>query len=86
MKSKKIFILTIFIGLAFGLVDSQSQTSSEQIQETIDLLRNKDPDIRKKAVMDLGELRDGYAVRGLINTFQDSEESIREEVSEALCK
>ncbi|MEW6088423.1 MAG: HEAT repeat domain-containing protein [bacterium] len=86
MKSKKIFILTLFFGFLFGLGDSQSQTTPEKMQETIDLLKNRDSNIRKKAVMDLGELRDGRAVKSLIETFQDSNENIREEVSEALCK
>lgn len=86
MRSKRIFILTLFFGLLFGPGDSQSQTSSEKIQETIDLLKNRDSNIRKKAVMDLGDLKDGRAVKELINTFQDSNENIRQEVSAALCK
>ncbi|MDD5772823.1 MAG: HEAT repeat domain-containing protein [bacterium] len=86
MRSKRIFILTLFFGLLFGLGDSQSQTSSEKIQETIDLLKNRDSDIRKKAVMELGELKDGRAVKSLIDTFQDSNANIREEASAALCK
>ncbi|MFH1287384.1 MAG: HEAT repeat domain-containing protein [bacterium] len=76
-----MFFLTLFFGLSFELL-----IGSGGYEEITYLLKSRDSDIRRKAVIALGDLKDSRATASLIETFQDSNGNVREEVATALCK